>query len=461
MPSISSVGVGSSLPLNELLANLRKSESVALVRIDEQKKLAEARLSAYGVLKSSLEKLNEAAKALAQADTLAATHASVSGDAFTAESKSGAIAGRYDIEVTQLASRQNLVAANGQSSRSAPIGGENAGGIISFEVAGQTKTLDLAGQGTSLADIVKAINAADLGVDATLINDGSGTPYRLMLTTRETGADNQISKISVTGNEALQAVLGYPGGTSGGMQQHTAAVDAALTVNGVAITSSSNTISDVIEGVSLTLTKTTSQAQTLTVEADLQAATTAIKQFVEAYNTLQNQLADLTRYDQNTKQHSVLTGDSTARTIQARARGIIDVSMGGDVYANLAQLGITTDPNHGGKLRIDDQKLTHALQVDSAAVARLFGDAQGVAARTEAAIKPMLSGEHGLLVASEDGARKMVASLSREFEQTEQRIDTTMARYRSQFVALDGMVAQMNGISSYLTQQLGMLAVKK
>jgi len=465
MPSISSVGVGSNLPLNELLENLRKSESVALVRIGDQKKLAEARVSAYGVLKGALEKLNDTARALGKADTLAATRASVSGDAFTAVSQSGAIAGRYDVQVTQLATSQTLVAAIGQASRSARIGGTDAAGVISFQVNGETKTLDLAGRGTSLDDIVKAINASDLGVDATLINDGSDTPYRLMLTTHETGAQSQITEISVAGNDALQAVLGYPGSTDSGMQQNVAAVDAALTVNGIAITSSSNTIEDVIEGVSLTLTKTTSQPQSLTISADLEASKSAIQQFVDAYNALQNHIANLTRYDQNAKQHSVLTGDSAARTIQTRVRGIIDVSMADNAYANLAQLGISTDPNDGGKLRIDDKALTRALQTDSAAVARLLGGEmdgkQGVAARTDAIVKPMLAGEHGLLVASEGGARKMVASLAREFEHTEERIDATLARYRSQFVALDGMVAQMNGISNYLTQQLGMLAIKK
>jgi len=460
MPSISSVGVGSNLPLNELLENLRKSESVALVRIGDQKKLAEARVSAYGVLKASLEKLNNAAQALGKAGALDATRTTVTGDAFTATSKGGAIAGRYDVQVKQLASSQTLVAASGQASRSAQIGGVDAGGVIRFQVDGQTKTLDLAGKGTSLDDIVKAINASDLGVDATLINDGSNTPWRLMLTTRETGEQHQITGISVEGNDALQALLGYPG-ASDGMQQTVAATDAALTINGIDITSSSNTIEDVIEGVSITLSKTSTTPQTLTVQADLEASKTAVKQFVDAYNALQTNIANLTRYDQDAKQHSVLTGDSAARTIQARARSIIDVSMAENGYANLSQLGIRTDTNDGGKLRIDEQALTRALSEDSDAVIRLLTGESGVIARTEAVVKPMLASDRGLLTTSEDGARKMVTSLVREFEHTEARIEATLTRYRNQFVALDGMVAQMNGISNYLNQQLGMLASKK
>jgi len=458
MASISSVGVGSNLPLNELLENLRKSESVALVRISDQKKLAEARVSAYGMLKGSLEKLAEAAKTLGQPDTLHATKASVSGDAFSVTSKSGALVGRYDIRVTQLATAQTLVAQNGQASRSTPIGGADAGGVVTFQVGGETKTLDLAGQGTSLDAVVKAINASDLGVQATLVSDGSDAPYRLMLTTTASGTDAQISEITVTGNNALQAVLGYQS-AGGSMRQNVAAADAALTINGVAIRSGSNTLEDVIDGVSLTLKKTNADPQTLTIEADLEASQAAVKQFVDAYNTLQNQLASLTRYDQDAKQNSILTGDSAARSIQARVRGLIDISINENTYANLSQLGISTDPNGGGTLRIDDKKLADALQKDSDAVARLFGGAQGLASRSDAIIAPMLKGEHGLLVASEDGAKNRVSSLTREFEQTELRIEATMARYRSQFVALDAMVSQMNGISSYLTQQLGMLGV--
>jgi len=456
MANISSIGVGSNLPLNELLNSLRKTENLALARISSEKKLAEARVSAYGTLKGSLEKLADAFKALGKDDAFNATKVATSGDAFTATGKSGAMSGRYDITVSKLASAQVLAAKTGLASRTEQIGGKDAGGVISFQSGGVTKTLDLAGKGNSLDDIVKAINASDLGVQATVLNDGSGTPHRLVLTTRATGEAAAISAISVSGNDALQSVLGY-GGSDAAMQENVAASDAEASINGIAITSASNTIDNVIDGVSLTLNKLTSTPQTLTVESDLEPTKAAIKKFVEEYNALQAHVAKLTRYDQETKQGSALTGDSVARAIQSRARGIIDTTVSDNLYANLSRIGITTNPEDGN-LQINDSKLEAALKENGDAVARLFTGDKGIAARADAIIKPILESQRGLLSTSIDGAKKSVTSLDKEYERTEIRIEATMERYRAQFTALDGMVSQMNGISAYLTQQLGMLA---
>jgi len=456
MANISSIGVGSNLPLNDLLNNLRRTENVSLERIIVQKKQAEARVSAYGVLKGSLENLAEAFKALSSHDAFSAAKIAVGGDAFTAVGKSGAMSGRYDITVSQLACSQVLAARHGQTSRTEQIGGKDAGGVMTFQVGSETKTLDLAGKGNSLDDIVKAINASDLGVQATVLNDGGATPHRLMLTTTASGKDAEITSISVAGNDDLQAVLGY-GGSRGGMQENVAARDAEATINGIAITSASNTIDNVIDGVSLTLNKLTSAPQTLTVETDLEPTKAAIKKFVEEYNALQTHIGNLTRYNQETKQGSALTGDSTARAIQSRARGIIDASVSDNLYANLSKIGITTNPDDG-KLQINDSKLEAALKDNSDAVAKLFVGENGIAARADAIIKPILESQRGLLTTSIEGAKKSVSTLDKEYEHTELRIEATMERYRAQFTALDGMVSQMNGISAYLTQQLGMLA---
>jgi len=457
MPNISSIGVGSNLPLNELLDKLRKSENIALARIAGQKKVAEARTSAYGQLKGLLEKLAEAGKTLGQAETFNASSVSVNGDAVSASAKSGAMPGHYDISVTQLACSQVLVAQQGQASRSEQIGGEGAGGVISIKVGNQTKTLDLAGKGNSLDDIAKAINNSDLGLQATVVNDGSNTPYRLVLTTKASGTDAAVGEISVSGNDALQSMLGY-GGQNDGMAQNVAAQDAHAVINGIPVTSASNKLDDVIDGVSITLNKLTDTPQGLTVTSDDKPTKEAIKKFVEAYNTLQTKIADLTRYDQEKKQGSALTGDSVARTVQSRARGVVDVSVGDNFYANLSRIGISTDPNNG-QLKIDEKRLDAALKENSQAVAQLFGSEHGVAARTEAITKPMLEGERGLMATSIDGAKKSVSMLEKDYERTEARIEVTMERYRSQFTALDGMISQMNGISAYLTQQLGMLAI--
>ncbi|MEI2418603.1 flagellar filament capping protein FliD [Orrella sp. JC864] len=451
----STIGVGSGLPLEQLLADLRRAESAPLALIQEKQTLAEARLSAYGVLKSSVEAVQNAAKALADAKTFSAMKAAVTGDKLTATVGTEAIAGRYAIEVSSLASAQTLVAA-GQADAGAALG---EGGVITFTLAdGTEQTLDLAGKGTSLKDIVAAINADDtLGVQATLINDGSGAPHRLMLTAKETGQDAAVRSISVAGNTQLQDLLAFDADGAGpSNMQETAARNAELTINGIAIVSQSNTVTDAVQGLTLNLTQLTTEPAIVTVSRDDEAATRAITAFVNAYNSLQKNIRDLTSYNSEDNRSSVLTGDSTARTIQSRLRSVLDVALPEGEVRTLTQLGITTNPTTGD-LEINTEKLSAAVRDNLANVSELFAGTNGVAARLNAVTETLLRSNDGLLAGATDGVKRTLKDLEKQYESTSSRIEDTMERYRQQFVALDSLVAQMSSTSAYLTQQLAML----
>src|SRR5690606_18970644 len=150
-------------------------------------------------------------------------------------------------------------------------------------------SLDLNGVDTSIDGLVEAINSADpsLGVHATVLNDGSENPHRLMLTSVATGTDAAVASIEVTGNSdpenALQALIGFESGVAGPMQEQ-AAANASLTINGIAISSQSNKVEDAIEGVTLDLIKTSDEAETLSITRDDSVAKGAINDFVTAYN---------------------------------------------------------------------------------------------------------------------------------------------------------------------------------
>jgi len=459
--AISSIGVGSGLPIDDLLSQLQENENRALVPITNQKTAVQARLSAYGTLKSTIESLNKAADKLRNTDeTFGALKATIGGDAVTVAVDSSAIAGQYSIEVTSLATSQTLVAA-GQEKRNENIG---TGGTITITLAGgDSKTLDLTGKDTSIDGLIAAINAdPELGVQATVVNDGSDQPYRLMLTAIDTGTQGAVAKIEVADNADLQDLIGYAAGDQpddppvSNMEEH-AATDASLTINGtISVTSSTNTIKDVIEGVTLTLTDTTDEPAILKVARDTSVAEDAIKAFVNAYNSLQSTIKNLTSFDVDAMTSQPLTGDSIARSAQTSMAAALQAVAPEGTVRTLSQLGITTDPTNG-QLKLDEDALAKALDENPADVARLFAGENGVAAQVKTAYD-RLAGSNGLIKTAQDAAGRAIESLDDRAESVKEHIDATIEMYRQQFINLDAMVAQMNSVSSYLTTQLAMLA---
>lgn len=452
MASISSLGI-SGLPLDQLLTDIRKSENQALALIQDRQKAAETKLSAYGKLKDSVSALQKAAETIGKADTFGTSKVSTGSEAISAKAGTNAIAGNYNVKVNSLATSQTLVYA-GQTDRDAAIG---SGGTLKITIDGEVKELDLSG-GTSLNDIMKAINNdKDIGVDATIVNDGSDEPFRLLLTNRETGVANAATKIEVDGNNELNNFLAFdaddPGANAGISVQN--ATDANLEINGIEITSATNTIKDVIDGVELTLNETTDEAVSLKVAKDNDATKKAISSFVSAYNSMLDTIKSLTSYDVENQQASALTGDSLARNIQSRIHGAINGGFDPASGTNLSQIGITTDPKTG-EFKIDDKLLDKALADNPEGVKALFSSETGIGKSvTTAAESFTRSG--GVFTIQTDGLNTTIKNIQKQYETAAARIDQRMDMYQTQFSQLDAMVSQMNSLSGYLMQQFDAL----
>jgi flagellar hook-associated protein 2 len=452
--AISSIGVGSNLPLAELLDNLRLSQETRLTAIENRQKGVNARITAYGQLKNELTNLSNAAKAL-QGDAFDAMKTTVTGTDFTVNAKTGAIPGNYSIKVNSLANAQSLVMA-GQASRTENIG---SGGELSFTINGKTTSIDLTSTGTSLEKIVAAINSqTDLGVQATILNNGSGTPHQLILTAKETGTDAAVTNISVTGNTELESLMQF--GAAGSTVTETAAKNATLEINGVSVTSQSNTVTNIIDGVSLTLKAATSTANSLSISGDSEGVKEAIKTFVDRYNDVLKKIKQVTTYDVEKQTGSALTGDSLTRSIQSRLSSILNTTSSTGEFSMLSEIGIRTDPKTG-QLNIDDKVLSKALLENPADVQALFRSETGVAKKAMAVAESFTDSKDGLLISASEGASKQLKDLERQYSNTEIRINAQMDIYRKQFTAMDALVAQMNSTSSYLTQQLSRLGTNK
>jgi len=448
--AISSIGVGSGLPLAELLDNLRTTQETRLTPIVSRQKSAEARITAYGQLKSELSNLSTAAQSLL-GDAFDSMKTTVTGTDFKAEATTHALAGNYTLKVGGLASAQSLV-MTGQASRTENIG---SGGMIHFTINGATTSVDLSTTGSSLENIVSAINGtSDLGVQATILNNGTGTPHQLILTSKETGTQAAVSAITVTGNGALESVLQF--GTAGSTVAETAAADAHIAINGVDIVSQNNTIKNVVDGVTLTLNNVSTTSQALEVSGDSQGVTDAIKTFVDRYNDVLKKVKQVTNYDAEKKTGSALTGDSLARSIQSKLSGILNTTSSTGAFNMLSEIGIRTDPMTG-LLNIEESVLTTALVETPSDVQALFRNEAGVAKKALAIANSFTDSSNGLLTTASEGASAQLKDLALQYSRTELRIEAQMEIYRKQFTAMDSLVAQMNSTSSYLTQQLSKL----
>lgn len=390
--AISSPGVGSNLDVNSIVSQLMSIERQPLTSLDRKEAGYQAKLSAYGTLKGALSSFQSSVRALSDISkfqTVKATPADTT--VLSASASIIAIPGTYSVEVTKLAQSQKLV-ATGQVSTTAAIGtgtlsfdfGTISGGTfnsVTGKYTGATytsngagvKTVTIDASNNSLAGIRDAINNAKIGVSATIVNDGGASPYRLALTSTSIGKTNSIK---ITGGDAgLSALLGHdPANDSGQNLSETAtAQNAELKVDGVAVSKTSNSISDVIQGVTLNLLKTNVGAPTVvTTTRDTASVTSAVNTFVKAYNDINKTLGDLSAYDVATQQAAILQGDSSVSSIRSRLRHTLTSTLAGisGSYTTLSQVGIAFQKD--GTLAVDSTKLQSAIDSNFNDIASLF-----------------------------------------------------------------------------------------
>ncbi|MEZ0605050.1 flagellar filament capping protein FliD [Paraburkholderia sp. IW21] len=358
-------------------------ESIPLTQLQKQVSGVQTEISAYGQLSSALATFQQSLTKLNQPtefQTFSATSSNTS--ALTASAVVGAQAGTYTVATTQLAQAQSLATA-GQASLNTQLASGNGTSTVTFTFgtqSGSTFTPNLAqstgsitvnSSNDTLAGLRDAINSANLGVTASIINDGSSTPYRLVLTSNTTGA-NESMQISVQGDAGISSLLTYSPGTAGTMTQTVAAQNANLTVNGLALTSSTNTVATALSGMTLNLQQT--GTSTVTVANNSSAIQSDIGNFVSAYNTLQSTISSLTAYNPGGT-NGPLIGDATTTQIENQLQHVVANALPGTGtgYSSLSAVGIAL--NNDGTLSVDNSTLSRALQSNPNQFAALFGTA--------------------------------------------------------------------------------------
>ena len=391
--AITSSGVGSGLDIEGLVTQLVAAErSPTENRLVTKAAEYQGQISAFGALKGALSGFQSSLSSLQSLSTYTGRNATVSdSDVLAVSAGSAAVAGSYAIEVNSLAKAHSLASGSytattdavgegtlsfrfGTTDYTGPDPGPASydGFVLNADKAASTLTID--STNNTLAGIRDAVNDADIGVNASIINDGSG--FRLLFAAEDTGAENSL-EISVTesGPPGLSAFAFNASTTN--LSQTVAAQDANLTVNGLPVSSTSNTVSSVINGLDLTVKAETSGVPVdVSISRNPASIKGALNSFIAAYNGLIDTTNALSSYDPATKEAGLLLGDATLRGISGRLRSELNNAISGvGPYDTLASIGITTDGE--GKLALNQANLDKVLEEDFEALSALFA-AQGV-----------------------------------------------------------------------------------
>jgi len=438
---ISSPGIGSRLDVASIVSQLVELERRPIVQLQALKTQFTTQLSSIGLLQSYMANVQSAAGQLGRSDWWTKNVASSSEPtAVSASALAGARPSSHSIEVLSLAASPSLSTAPGAITNAADVGS----GTLTL-TRGITNVPITIATGTSLAGVRDQINAANAGMTASIVMD-AGSP-RLVVTGTDTGAVNTIG-IAVTGASGQLAALAYPGS----MVQNRAAADAVLRINGLQITSASNKLSGVVEGVTLTLSKVTTAPVQVNIGNDTASMRKGVTDFVSAFNEIAKYLASQTKYDDATKSAGPLQGDRSAVSLQNRLRSLVQQTSSASTQLDrLGDVGLQLQRD--GTLKVDNAKLDAAL-ADPAEMSRAFATLQTGFGQRFKLLADSVLGNDGLLTTRSNGLRDSIARNDKDQQRLQERVARVQERLTRQYSALDTTLNRLNGLDSYVQQQI-------
>jgi flagellar hook-associated protein 2 len=406
MATITSTGLGSGLDIEGLVSKLVAAERDP-VAADLKKKNTKItnKISALGKVSAALSVFQTAARALESTGQYVTPSASSSDTAsLTASASTAAQLTTHTIAINQLAQSQRISSSryatadavvgtgsltirfgrltqlDGTTLATADGNGNYNPATTLFNVNASKNavTINIGAQNNTLSGIRDAINASGAPVTASILNDGTG--FRLVLTSNDTGESNALqitasdsdgNNTDATGLSALSYDVTRASGAGQNMSELQAAANARLTVDGLQVTSQSNTASNILTGLTLNLQKTTSSPVTLTVGRDAASASKALDAFAKAYNDLRKTIREVSFYDASTKTAGPLQGETVVRGLEAQLRSVLTSSVSTSSFSRLTDIGISFDKN--GLMTYDSSKFTAAMSRDAASVAALMG----------------------------------------------------------------------------------------
>ena len=471
---ISSAGLGSGLDVNSIVTQLMQIERAPLNGLQTQASAFNSRLSTLGRLQSNYAALRDKANALLSPNLWNGTTASATdATALRVATSSTAVAGSYAIAVSKLAVGQTITgpplananARVGTGTVTIELGSYGSGDPAADFTAKDGSlplTLSVGETDATLAGLRDKINNSNTGVVASIVTDASGA--RLSLRSRSTGAENAFRISTAETNDDGDAAtglssLGFDATHAGSPMLRTASAgNAELTINGIAITSASNTLNDVVDGLTMTLQKTTTDPVDVAVKSDTAAVKTAVTDFVSAFNTLAGYIHTQTAYNADNRTAGALQGDQGALGMQSQLRSVLNEgSSASSIWGRLSDIGIALKSD--GTLETTTTKLDNALE-NLGELRKLLStdgstDADSGFVRRFKRLADGTLGANGALDTRTSGLRNSVSRNAKSQETAQKRLDQTEARLRAQYTALDATMARLTATSTYVRQQFG------
>jgi flagellar hook-associated protein 2 len=356
----------------------------------------------------------------------------------TASASPGTLSGTHSIVVTSLATTSSAY-SDEVASGSTPI----VTGTVSIQV-GSAAAVPITVDGTNdtLAGLAQSINAANIGVSASLISDANGT--RLAVVSNTSGAP---------GNLTISGTAGLPAFT-----QAAAGANAVLTVDGVPISSTSNTVAGAIPGVTLNLSSP-GAAVSLSVGPDVSGQEAAINTFVSAYNTVIGDLNTQFSIDSTTGDAGPLASDSTISLAQSQILSSSSFAMNANGGVNsLADLGITM--NDDGTLSVNTTQLGGALQSNPSAVQSFFQatNAGSFGANLETSLTAIADPVTGALTQDANGLAQTQTGLTSQINDFETQMASAQTALTAEYDQVDTTLQELPLLLSQVNSQLSSLS---
>ncbi|MBT8077592.1 MAG: flagellar filament capping protein FliD [Gammaproteobacteria bacterium] len=456
MASIISTGIGSGLDIAGLVQQLVAAEGQPVQnRLGLQEARAQAQLSAFGTLQSSLAEFRDTLETMKDLSSFLQRKAASSNESvFTVSVDESALPADYSIEVEQLATAQKLT--SGEFTDSDTVVGT---GTLTISVGDDSFELVIDDTNNTLAGIRDAINSAldNTGVAATIVNADAGS--HLILTGLVTGSANAITVAEAGGDGGLDALVYDPDGPPGqnSLTETSAAQDSQVLIDGFQIVGSTNTVTGAIDGVTINLVSEAPKApEALLVENDDSAVRSTLDKFVETYNTLVDNLDQLTAYNAEAETAAPLLGDATMRSIRDQLRREMSDAINSSslTFSTLREIGIETQLD--GKLSIVEDEISTVLADDFEQVGQFFASSDGYGSRLFQLVDRFLQTD-GIIETRTEGLNTTIEDINDQRAALNERLGVFETRLLRQFNALDALVGQLTNVSNFLTQQLASL----
>ncbi|MEZ0328298.1 MAG: flagellar filament capping protein FliD [Dissulfuribacterales bacterium] len=449
--TISSLGLGSNLGLQNIMDQLRKADEAPLDTLKATQTVLKSQINAFDALNQGLMEAKASAMTLALDSTYIARSISSSDEkVLTASVSDGAVIGFRNIEVTRLATASSWEGAS-VASIDTKVNTSGTNQTFSYSLGGKTRSLTVANNTTlqGLADLINN-ETGNPGVTAKLVNDGSATPYKLVLTANNTGENNRIIISSQLSGYTLTEKNGAGG----------ASLNASINVDGVTYQRQTNDgITDILNGITLNLKGTGTAG--ITVQQDNSKMTDALKGLVSKLNNVITSIKSQAGYDKDGKPN-LLQGSGAVRTMGYDLINLLGtkVKTGGSI-ASLYDLGL--EVNRDGTIALNETTLNKAIATHPAEV-RLFleGDSSkginGLAQTINDRLRVMTRPITGTLASEQTAAQERISRIDAQIASTTARLDKKYDILAKQFSELDKFTNSMTLLSTYLTAQFKSLS---